>query len=351
MSLRTPTVFHVISSFRVTGKRSKSSLKATKPFLAKSTVTNQLRQPSRNICNIKIMDNLISLIPNLKLSHVHVKDWQNVGDKINKLIAGTHDKLQVIADFDFTLTKFHVDGVRKLSCHGVVENYSKLPDHYKLKSKEMFNKYYPIEIDQHMSVEEKIPLMIEWYDGAHELLEHSNLYKHDFALMVKENPIEFRDGTLQFMKDLKAANIPILVFSAGVGDVIDEALLANNLTQDNVKVISNYMTYNTEGKLVAFTDKLIHMYNKNETSIPHSSTYFQDLSHRHNVILLGDSLGDLQMSKGVEPPSTVLTIGFLNDKIEERLEKYKGEFDIVLVDDQSMDIPDAILKSVLANES
>jgi hypothetical protein len=33
------------------------------------------------------------------------------------------------------------------------------------------------------------------------------------------------------------------------------------------------------------------------------------------------------------------------------LEKYKGEFDIVLVDDQSMDIPDAILKSVLANES
>jgi hypothetical protein len=34
--------------------------------------------------------------------------------------------------------------------------------------------------------------MIEWYDGAHELLEHSNLFKHDFACMVKENPIEFR---------------------------------------------------------------------------------------------------------------------------------------------------------------
>ena len=41
-------------------------------------------------------------------------------------------------------------------------------------------------------MEEKIPLMIEWYDGAHELLEHSNLFKHDFACMVKENPIEFR---------------------------------------------------------------------------------------------------------------------------------------------------------------
>ena len=101
------------------------------------------------------------------------------------------------------------------------------------------------------------------------------------------------------MKDLNVAGIPILVFSAGVGDVIDEALLAHNLTQENVNVISNYMTFDSNGKLVAFTNKLIHMYNKNESSIPHSSTYFQDLSHRHNVILLGDSLGDLQMSKGI----------------------------------------------------
>lgn len=124
-----------------------------------------------------------------------------------------------------------------------------------------------------------------------------------------------RDGTLEFMKDLSQTKVPILVFSAGVGDVIDEALRLHNLHQENVKVISNYMNFNEDGRLVEFTGKLIHMYNKNETSVPHSSTYFQDLSHRHNVILLGDSLGDLQMSKGVEPPNTILTIGFLNDKV------------------------------------
>ena len=117
------------------------------------------------------------------------------------------------------------------------------------------------------------------------------------------------------MKDLSEFRVPILVFSAGVGDVIDEALRHNNLVQDNVKVISNYMNYNEEGKLVEFTGQLIHMYNKNESAVPHSGAYFQDLSHRHNVILLGDSLGDLQMSQGVESPSAVLTIGFLNDKV------------------------------------
>ncbi|KAI9551378.1 hypothetical protein GHT06_021711 [Daphnia sinensis] len=326
------------------------NVKAVRYSLSSSeTRGHQICRPAQHFYSVKIMDDVIRLIPNLRLSHVHIKDWKSVGEKVTQLIVGGHEKLQVIADFDFTLTKFHTNGIRKLSCHGVVESYSKLPEHFKVKSREMFNKYYPIEIDQNISVEEKIPLMIEWYDGAHELLENSNLFKHDFALMVKENPIEFRDGTLQFMKDLNEASIPILVFSAGVGDVIDEALLANNLTQDNVKVISNYMTFNAEGKLVQFTGKLIHMYNKNESSVPHSSTYFQDLSHRHNVILMGDSLGDLQMSKGVEPPSTILTIGFLNDKIEERLEKYKEEFDIVLVDDQTMNIPDSILRSVLAN--
>lgn len=56
----------------------------------------------------------------------------------------------------------------------------------------MFDKYYPIEIDPHIPVNEKIPLMIEWYDGAHDLLMRSNLYKHDFSLMIQENPVEFR---------------------------------------------------------------------------------------------------------------------------------------------------------------
>lgn len=75
---------------------------------------------------------------------------------------------------------------------GIIENYSKLPLYFKQKSREMFEKYYPIEIDSHMKVEDKIPLMIEWYDGAHHLLQQSDLYKQDFAAMIKENPIEFR---------------------------------------------------------------------------------------------------------------------------------------------------------------
>lgn len=56
------------------------------------------------------------------------------------------------------------------------------------------------------------------------------------------------------------------------------------------------------------------MFNKNENAI-HSSDYFDKLTGRNNVILLGDSLGDIKMAVGVPQPSNVLKIGFLNDKV------------------------------------
>ena len=56
----------------------------------------------------------------------------------------------------------------------------------------MFEKFYPIEIDPHLTVEEKLPHMLEWYDEGHELMLQCDLVKQDFALMVQENPTEFR---------------------------------------------------------------------------------------------------------------------------------------------------------------
>jgi hypothetical protein len=40
------------------------------------------------------------------------------------------------------------------------------------------------------------------------------------------------------------------------------------------------------------------------------------------LLQLGDSVGDLSMCEGVEDPAAVVKIGFLNFKIEERLEHY-----------------------------
>ena len=66
--------------------------------------------------------------------------------------------------------------------------------------------------------------------------------------------------------------------------------------------------------MIGFQGDLIHMFNKNENAI-HSSNYFNDLTQRDNIILMGDSMGDIKMAHGVPQPNNTLKIGFLNDKV------------------------------------
>ena len=63
-----------------------------------------------------------------------------------------------------------------------------------------------------------------------------------------------------------------------------------------------------------FKGQLIHTYNKN-SSVCENSDYFQQLQGKTNILLLGDSMGDLTMADGVPGVENILKIGFLNDKV------------------------------------
>lgn len=150
--------------------------------------------------------------------------------------------------------------------------------------------------------------------------------------------------------------IPLVVLSAGLGDVVELILKSENLLTNNVTVISNFLdiTKDDDGKstIHGYKDKkLIHIFNKNETArvddhknvkvtnftiqfIYHSKLlscfYFQknSLGSRHNVILLGDSLGDANMDGGISY-NTVLRIGFLNNSLVIKKNLYTSKLLIV----------------------
>ena len=69
----------------------------------------------------------------------------------------------MIADFDRTITKATVKGMRGASCHGVVESLECLSEEYRSATDVLFKNYFPQEITPDLTIEEKIPIMKEWW--------------------------------------------------------------------------------------------------------------------------------------------------------------------------------------------
>ena len=111
------------------------------------------------------------------------------------------------------------------------------------------------------------------------------------------------------------------------------------------------MVFDDETKLIkGFTEPIIHIFNKNESALI-GTDFEKEIVKRPNVMLLGDSLGDVHMAgRGLGfhgRIENILKIGFLNTKVDEFLKTYMDHFDIVLIDDSTFDIPNSILRYIL----
>ncbi|XP_059366104.1 cytosolic 5'-nucleotidase 3-like [Carassius carassius] len=282
------------------------------------------------------------MIPELSQSSVRMKEPERVEQVLSSMRSAGAGTLQVISDFDMTLTRFSYNGKRCPTSHNIMDNSKLISEECKAELKNLLDTYYPIEIDSRRSVEEKLPLMVEWWTKAHELLVQQKISKDSLAVIVRESEAMLRDGYQQFFDHLHQMSVPLLIFSAGVGDVLEEVIRQAGVFHPNVKVFSNYMDFDESGVLQAFKGELIHIYNKREGALLNAE-HFKELQSRCNVLLLGDSLGDLNMSDGVMDLENILKIGYLNDKVDERRESYLNSYDIVLEKDETMDVPNAIL--------
>ncbi|CAL8108299.1 unnamed protein product [Calicophoron daubneyi] len=291
-----------------------------------------------------------------KKSKTYIRDIEETQKKLFRLIAGGSELLQVVSDFDQTMSKYWHNGALVVSCHGVIKADPELTEEAKQKLKQGDKKYLPIEFDPNLSNAEKIPFMLDWWTNAHKTIVDCKLHRDILARTVKECSVELREGLSDFMGLLQKYGIPLLIFSAGIGDVIELLLQDRSLYTENVRVISNFMEFNEDGVLVGFREPLIHTFNKSANSV--ANDHFAQLSsERRNVLLIGDSIGDVNMADGAvdEDPAgtsgTVLRVGFLNGLVEASLEKYQSLYDIVLVNDDTFDVPLSIVRSVVNRSS
>ncbi|XP_065872983.1 uncharacterized protein [Euphorbia lathyris] len=220
---------------------------------------------------------------------------------------------------------------------------------FDLKRRALYEYYHPLEFSPNIPIEEKTKLMEEWWGKTHNLLIEGGLTLDAIKESVTNSAIAFREGVVELFEFLEERDIPVLIFSAGLADIIEEVLRQKvHRSFKNVKVVSNRMVFDENGHLVSFKGKLIHSLNKNEHALDMAAPVHEHLGDvdgliddsasvkkRTNVLLLGDHLGDLRMSDGLDY-ETRISVGFLNDNIENNLPSYGKAFDVVYLNDAPM---------------
>jgi len=218
-----------------------------------------------------------------------------------------------------------------------------LSEDYAKKAHNLFNHYHKIEIDNEIPLNQKIIEMENWWESHAKLRIESKLNKSDIIKVSKSNKIKFREFLPEILEITFQNNIPFIILSAsGLGYIsIIETLKSKKIYFKNIEVISNKHIWDNNGFAIDFIKPHIHTFNKNENIIKNNSEIYNKIKTRKNIILLGDSLGDSNMAKEND---NVLKIGFLNFNIDENLENYKKYYDVIIINDSSMEFVYNLLK-------
>ncbi|CEG47623.1 had family ie [Plasmopara halstedii] len=274
-----------------------------------------------------------------------IRDREEFALKWKKFTTDQMNKLVVIADFDYTLTSaYKSTDEQAVSSHSLLMESDALGPNAEIVAREIFEKYFPIEQSPTLTKEEKLPFMIEWWTKTHELMIKHGVSKNAIKKAVESSDIKLREGFMELFELLARNNVPTLIFSAGLYDVIHAVLdkeYANTSAKTlprNVHVISNVMSFDEHDKVIGFDGTLIHSLNKSASAILETDFWKQcQLEKRRNIILLGDSLGDSNMADGLNfQQDEIVRIGFLNDGSDEKLDLYLQKFDVVLTNDSSL---------------
>ncbi|MFA5173701.1 MAG: hypothetical protein WC438_00805 [Candidatus Pacearchaeota archaeon] len=279
------------------------------------------------------------------MNNIIIPNPRELKEKEKAILYGGKDKLHVISDFDRTLTKAFVNGEKFPSIISILRAENYLTPDYSEKSYALKNQYSPIEIDNTIPLDEKKKSMYEWWTNHFNLLIESKLNIKDIQKVVESKKIQLRGKCSDLLKILNNKKIPLVIMSAsGLGtDSIKLFLEKEKEFYSNIQIISNGFKWDGEGYAIGIKKPIIHVFNKDEASIP--KQIHDKIKNRKNVILLGDSLGDLGMISGFDYDN-LIKIGFLNEDAEKDLEEYKKNYDVVILNDGDMSYVNKLIKKI-----
>lgn len=250
------------------------------------------------------------------------KKVEELQKKINK------DNICVFLDYDKTITSNESEDSWAASANKEVmgENITKDMNKY-------YQKYGLIEFDYHIDKAKREKYIIEWYDKCMNLYYQYGLTKEKLKESIDNSKLILREGVKDFLFKLYKNNILVIIFSAGIGNVIEQFLINEECYYNNITIISNFIKFDKNGNMIKFSDHMIHSLNKNIDKT-NDDKLKEKIKAKEYRIAIGDLVEDINMM-GEYPAEKSLKIGFLNRNIDENLEIYRENFDIVLTEENN----------------
>ncbi|ERE68451.1 cytosolic 5'-nucleotidase III-like protein [Cricetulus griseus] len=143
----------------------------------------------------------------------------------------------------------------------------------------------------------------EW-SKAHNLLCQQRIQKFQIAQVVGESTAMLREGYKMFFDTLYQNNIPLFIFSAGIGDILEEIIRQMKVFHPNIHIVSNYMDFSEDAP---------------------------------GGLRVKDAKRDIWGTQICFP-----------GQVEERRERYMDSYDIVLEKDETLDVVNGLLQHILS---
>jgi 5'-nucleotidase len=239
------------------------------------------------------------------------------------------NNLYVVADFDRTITAGDSE-----STWGLLPNSNLVPKEYTSDREVLYKRYRPIEISLELDDATKSKEMSDWWRKHIELLIKYKISEEKVRIIANDESImKLRNGAKAFLMALHNRSVPVIIISAGIGNFIEMFLKNKDCYYDNIYILSNNIIFEND-IAVGINNRYIHPFNKNTVSLPSEASYL--IKDRGNVLLFGDTIGDIKMVPEDKLEDTI-SIGFLDKDEEAHLEEFREHFDIVCTENTSFE--------------
>lgn len=244
----------------------------------------------------------------------------NHKDKLND-IKLNRNNFYVVIDFDRTITE-----AKSFSAWRVLYYSELLGKDFKQKYAEIHDE---TELSESESNEEKQKAFEQRFIAYMDLLRECQFNKDILEKAVEKTELTLRDGAKEFFRKMHENNIPVIIISSSIKNVIEEYLKQNHAYYDNIYIYANYLDMNGKKE-----NDVTNVTPYNKDKIEFSKELNEIIKDKRYTILLGDIPDDVNMVSK-EKLNHTITIGFLDKNIEANLEKYNKTFDIVLTNGES----------------